>query len=335
MLDDVVRASERAAELTNQLLAYAGKGRFYVQPVDLAALVQELSGLLRSSISRKVALELELPAGLPPVEADSSQLQQLVMNLIINGAEAIGESAGEVRLTAATETLDDGAARRAFPDFDLVPGRYVRLEVADDGEGMDAATQARMFDPFFTTKFTGRGLGLAAALGIVRGHRGAIGVRSRPGEGTVFTVLLPVAPDVGTSAVAPGAAAPGAAERPRPANVLVVDDEPMVRELAQLALGDAGYDVVVAADGAEAVERFAERPDRFDLVLLDLTMPVMNGEEALARLQAIRRGVRVVVMSGYGEVGMLDRLAGREVRGVVPKPFSPDALVDAVRVALR
>jgi two-component system, cell cycle sensor histidine kinase and response regulator CckA len=236
---------------------------------------------------------------------------------------------------------DATALRQAFPGYDLHPGHYVRLTVTDTGHGMDPATQAQIFDPFFTTKFTGRGLGLAAALGIVRGHHGAIAVESAPGGGTTFTVVLPalVTRPAGRAGDAPAAGAPAGvaagagADRSR-GTILVVDDEPLVREIAEALLVDFGYTVLAAGDGREAVELFRREAERVALILLDLTMPVLGGEEAIRLLHEIRPGVPVIVTSGYGETATLERFSGTAVRGFLPKPFNAEQLERAVGEAL-
>jgi len=198
MLQDIIRASERAADLTRQLLAYAGKGKFVIEPVNVSSLVRDISELIRSSVPRTVDLSLQLTEDLPPVEGDASQIQQLVMNLVLNAVEATGERPGVVRVrTGISEVRPGGPAGHLRPEAPT-PGTYTRIEVSDDGCGMNETVMSQIFDPFFTTKFTGRGLGLAAALGIVRGHRGAIGVDSAEGLGSTFTVLLPAMPE-GTS----------------------------------------------------------------------------------------------------------------------------------------
>ncbi len=191
ILENVILASERAAHLTRQLLAYSGKGRFVIQPINLSELVREIGSLLRLTIPKKVHLRLDLDDKLPPVEADSSQIQQLIMNLVLNGAEAIGDGIGAVLVTTGVREVDETYKQSALMRDELAPGKYVYLEVHDTGSGMDEQTKARIFDPFFTTKFTGRGLGLAAALGIVRGHKGDIKVYSTPGRGSTFKILLP------------------------------------------------------------------------------------------------------------------------------------------------
>src|SRR5262245_57783572 len=290
LLEGVVTASRRAADLTRQLLAYAGKGRFLIEEVDLAALVEQLVAMVRSSISETVHFSLELAP--MRVRGDAGQINQLVMNLVINAAEAIGEgNTGKVELSTRVRELD-GSGPPALP-----AGRYACLEVRDNGCGMSGETAARIFDPFFTTKFSGRGLGLAAALGIVHGHHGNIAVRSKPGEGTLFTVLLPLSETesmtVPEDAVAGSLAGSGA--------ILVVDDEEVVLGMAEASLMSFGYRPLLAGNGRSAVEIVEESGDLIRAVVLDLTMPEMSGEETLQKLRAIQPELPVIIASGYGE----------------------------------
>ena len=340
LLEDVIRGSERAADLTRQLLAYAGKGRFYLQPVALGRLVAEITTLLRSSISRRVELRLELARDVPLVEGDPGQLQQLVMNLVINAAEAVGDGNGAVTVRAQPHRLDAAEAASRFGPYGLRPGEYALIEVADDGVGMDPATLSRIFDPFFTTKFTGRGLGLAAALGIVRGHHGGIAVESSAGSGSRFSVLLPAmaapahVPEPPSTTPAPREPP---AERGRSAPVraiLVADDEPAVLALIRSVLSEENYEVIGAADGRAAVAQFTAAPNRVALALLDLTMPVMGGEETAARLRALRPELPIIITSGYSETEARDRFGGSGMGIFLQKPFAPDALLAAVRAAL-
>ena len=332
LLRDVVAASERAADLTRQLLAYAGKGRFVVQPVDLCRLVSEVSTLIRTSISKKITLVIDVPDDSILVEADRAQLQQLVMNLVINGGEAIGEQPGTLTVRIRTEYLTE---RREYPraeGFPIATGDYVRINVSDTGAGMDAETRSRIFEPFFTTKFLGRGLGLSAALGIVRGHRGAIGVRTEPGEGTTFTVLLPV-PREARRAERPSGHT-SIEESQGSGTILVADDEEGVRSLVESILQDAGYTVELAKDGREAVERLRELGDQVRLILLDLTMPILGGAEAATELRRIRPDVPIIAMSGYGDIEVMQHFSQAGVDDFLPKPFNPDQLAAKVRDAL-
>ncbi|HEU4698666.1 MAG TPA: PAS domain S-box protein [Gemmatimonadales bacterium] len=328
LLQEALKAGERAADLTRQLLAYAGKGRFVIEPVDACRFLPEAAGFLRASVPANVELRFDLPERCPPVEADRGQLQQLVVNLVTNAAEAIGGAPGTVTIGVRAEWLEAERLARTFPAAALAEGPYLLLEVRDTGSGMDAETLGRIFDPFFTTKFMGRGLGLPAVLGIVRGHRGGLAVESAPGRGSTITVALPVAPSA-SDAPRPPASAPPA----RPL-VLVADDEDGIRGVARAILEEHGYDVVLAADGRAAVERFAAQPDRIAVVLLDLTMPVLGGREAADAIWRLRPAARIVVTSGYGDTEALRRFEGTPVTGFLPKPFTEDRLAAAVRDAL-
>ena len=330
LLEDVVKASERAADLTRQLLAYAGKGRFVLQLLDLSTLVREISTLIQASIPKNVQVRLDLADHLPGIEADGAQLQQLVMNLIINGAEAVGSSEGLVFVSTGVQQVDETYLRGSHAGEPISPGTYVCLEVQDTGIGMDEATIARIFDPFFTTKFMGRGLGLAAALGIVRGHRGVIQVYSHPGQGSTFKVLLPAREEVAgaRTEVQPAADVKGTGV------VLVVDDEEIVRRTAKSALQRYGYTVLLAENGQEGVDLFREMHARLSTVVLDMTMPVMGGEEALRRLKAIDPRVPVILSSGFNEVEAVRRFTGKGIAGFIQKPFTARALAAKLKQAL-
>jgi two-component system, chemotaxis family, CheB/CheR fusion protein len=315
-LDEILHASERAALLIRQILAYAGKGRFVVERLDLSAQVREIVPLLRTSIPKLVQLELHLADNLPPVEADPAQLQQLIMNLAINAAEAIDGHAGTVTVTTSSRSTD--------------AERQVLLEVRDTGIGMSDEVKARIFDPFFTTKFTGRGLGLSAVMGIIRSHRGSISVATAPGCGTTFTVVLP-----GASGDRAAAGAAPEAELRGYGNILVVDDEELVRNMARFTLERYGYTVELASDGSEAVAKFAANPDDFAAVLLDLTMPVMHGEDALRAIRQVRATVPVVLSSGYTEADAMSRFADAAPAGFLQKPYTATALARRIKQALR
>jgi PAS domain S-box-containing protein len=331
LLQDVLKASERAADLTRQLLAYAGKGQFVIQAVDLCKLVTEVSTLIRASISKKITLVLDIPDECPPIEGDRTQLQQLVMNLVINGGEAIGD-AGTLTVRLRTEHFTERRERMRTAGFPIFPGEYVRLDVIDSGAGMDDETRDRIFEPFFTTKFLGRGLGLSAALGIVRGHRGAIGVRSEPGRGTTFTVLMPV---LRKSVRRRHSQEIGAEHEHRGVGtILVADDEPAVRALVQNILQEAGYDVELAEDGFQAVERLRALGDRVSLILLDLAMPRLGGAEAALEMRRIAPNIPLVAMSGYGDIEVMERFSEADIDDYLPKPFSPEQLISKVQHAL-
>ena len=328
--EQIVVAAERASALTRQLLAYAGKGRFIIEPVNLSNMVREVNTLIQTSVPTNVHVRLELKEDLPLIEGDSGQLQQVIMNLVINAAEAIGNEAGLVVVTTSVQDVDEQYAQVIWGRMELAPGSYVVVEVQDSGSGMDEATVERIFDPFFTTKFAGRGLGLAAVLGIVRGHKGALKVYSAPGKGSTFKVFFPVAERAVRKA-------PADASPPEPVGngtILVIDDEEIVRKAATLTLERYGYNVLGAANGREAIEIFRRSDRDIVLVLLDLTMPGMNGEEVLRELQAIKPSVRVLLSSGFNEVEAVRHFAGKGLSGFLQKPYSAPSLAAGVKQVL-
>jgi PAS domain S-box-containing protein len=330
LIEEVMKAAERAADLTRQLLAYAGKGRFVMRTVDLSELVREISGLIQTSIPKLVQLRLQLGESLPGIDADPGQLQQIVMNLVINGAEAIGPEGGTVLVRTTVQKTDSPSSGVISANGStLNPGEYVCLEVHDTGCGMSEETLAKIFDPFFTTKFAGRGLGLSAVLGIVNAHRGALRVSSQPGQGTTFQALFPVSAKPLTVAPVKFATNLGGS-----GTVLVVDDEDVVRQTARHTLEHYGYQTVCATDGAAALDLYRLHTAEISLVLLDLTMPVMNGEEALRQMQMINPDVRVLLSSGYNEVEAIQRFAGKGLAGFIQKPYAAAALAEKVKEAL-
>ncbi len=327
MLESIIQASERAADLTRQLLAYAGNGRFFVRPVDISTLVREIGELMRSSIPKKVRFLLDLADDLPPVEADATQIQQLVMNLVLNAGEAIGDATGIVHVVTRMETRSLNGAGSAA-------SRHVCIEVRDTGCGMDEATRAQIFDPFFSTKFTGRGLGLAAALGIARSHQGQIDVESSPGAGSTFRVWLPAAEKGLAEERVPASMARMQADLGGTGGILVIDDEALVRSIAKSTLEHFGYSVFEADDGARGVELFRQLQDDIALVLLDLTMPEMGGEEAFDILRQIQPDIPVILSSGYDEAEATRRFAGKNVNGFLKKPYTAETLADRVKSVL-
>jgi PAS domain S-box-containing protein len=330
ILRRIIRSGEQAAHLTNQLLAYAGKGRFVVEPVNLSTLIQQGRALVQGSIPENIRLTLQLETSLPSVESDSSLVQQMFMNLALNAAEAIGDNSGVIAVTTGEMSVDAAYIEAELNDWPIEPGRCVFLEVRDNGCGMNAATKAKIFDPFFTTKFQGRGLGLAAVAGVVRAHKGAIKLTTAPGAGATFRVLLPAM----ASESVPSA--PAAREDdPRGQNtVLVVDDEEMVRDVARRALERYGYEVLVAATGPAAIEIVRSHARRIRLVLLDLSMPGMSGKETLACLREVKPDLDVIISSGYSEAETLQRFDGIPLSGLIQKPYTVQQLARKVKAAL-
>jgi len=329
-LETMERTVHRATNLTRQMLAYSGKGRFTVGPLDLNQAVQEMSHLLSVSISKKVALRYQLQEGLPVLLAEASQIQQVVMNLVTNASEAIGDAEGVVAIRTGMMHYERESLQRDFPGQPMEPGRFLTLEVSDTGQGMSPEVQARIFEPFFTTKFTGRGLGLSAMQGIVRGHHGGIRVYSEPGKGTTFKLIFPA----GTGDVPPRTD-PGQEEDWRGSGtILVVDDEEGVRAVAADLLRSMGFEVITAADGLEALERFQNSATAIRAVLMDLTMPHLDGVESFRELRRLDPGCRVVLTSGYNEQEAIQDFLGKGLAGFVQKPFVRLDLLRAMRRAL-
>lgn len=331
-LEHIEAASQQATDLARQMLAYSGKGRFTLTTFDLRSAVQETEHLLRASIPRHVQLVSEVGDQPLYLRGDPGQIRQVVMNLVINAAEAIGQHEGTVTIRTRSVGLEDRSAVRGA-DLERTDGDYVLLEVDDTGPGMDAETQARIFEPFFSTKATGRGLGLAAVGGIVRGHHGSISVDTTPGKGTRFGILLPAAePEAETrSEEATDPAAEGTVDG---GTVLVVDDEDAVRTVARIILEENGYNVLTAEDGREGVDLFRQHADEVQVVLLDLTMPHMGGREAMAAMREIRPGVRVLLSSGYDDQEAASELAGNRVTAFIHKPYRAEQLLASVREIL-
>jgi CheY-like chemotaxis protein len=287
-----------------------------------------MTRLLKVSISKNAVLQSRLASGLPAVEADPAQVRQVVMNLITNASDAIGDEPGVITVATGVSECDRAYLGQTYLDEDLPEGEYVFVEVSDTGCGMDAETQSRIFDPFYTTKFTGRGLGMAAVLGILRGHRGAIRVYSEPERGTIVKILFP----------ASDRAARALPDEPRreehwsaSGTVLVVDDEETVRKLADKALRSAGFTVLLAKDGHEAIDLYGEHQEEIVAVLLDLTMPGMGGEETFQELRRLSPDVAVVLSSGYNEQEVTNRFAGQGLAAFIQKPYRVGDLLAKLR----
>ncbi len=319
-VEEIEKASLRAAELCRQMLAYSGKGRFVVQLLDLSELITEAGPLLELSTTKKAKLRFFLNKHLPLIQADVNQLRQVVINLVSNAAESIGDKDGLIRITTGAMRATREYLHHTHLSPDLPEGNYVFVEVSDNGAGMPPEILQRIFEPFYTTKFTGRGLGLSAVLGIVRGHNGAIKVESEPGKGASFLVLFPAAEQ---TALLPAEPPPSA---PAVKRILVVDDEETVRSVMARMLRSFGYEAVVACNGQEAVEIFHAGRDNFRAVLLDLTMPELDGAETFREIHRLRPELPVVLMSGYSEQDAVAKFGAAGLAGFLQKPFQPDAL---------
>ncbi|MBK8177839.1 MAG: transporter substrate-binding domain-containing protein [Planctomycetes bacterium] len=338
-------ATLRAAELTQQLLAYAGKARLAEETIDIDSLVVEMLGLVKTALKPSARVSLDLHAAATSIRGDGTLVRQLAMNLLTNASDALPDSGGDIHVRSGLRHFEAAYLARTYVPTDLPSGEYVFLEVEDTGSGMDEETLQRIFDPFFTTKFAGRGLGLAVVLKTMQRHRGAVKVTSRPGAGTRFLILFPPARALQAGPSGPEAEGDSTTDTPRPehgpaaagagetrVSVLVVDDEPLVRDVARTVLEGRGWRVETAADGDEAL-RLAGRAPGFDLVLLDMTMPGLGGAETLAELHRSAPGTRVVLMSGF-DAGTANGEPPAEARGFLRKPFTGKKLVQALETAL-
>jgi PAS domain S-box-containing protein len=338
-LEEVVRATLRAADLTRQMLAYSGKGAFVVRHLDLSSEVREMATLLRTAISKRASLVWELAPNLPAVNADATQVRQIVMNLITNASDALHDAEGIITLRTGVvqpEELKDAASGTPVGSNeppDETEGPYVYLEVADTGSGMTPDTLRRMFDPFFSTKFAGRGLGLAAVMGIVQSHHGLIRIRTEPGGGTSFRVLFPAVPGTARAAETPYAPR---TEWSGTGTVLVVEDEEGIREVAERILQDFGFKTLTAVDGREALDAMEKAGDKVTVVLLDLSMPRMGGQETLRHLRERRPHLPVIMMSGYTEEAVALQFSdqGTGMTAFLQKPFLAEDLMDLLRQTL-
>lgn len=319
----VISGAKRAAELTNQMLAYSGSGSFIIQPVQLNDLLRELGELLRVSVRRNCTVHYELAQDLPLIEADIAQLRQVVLNLLINASEAIGEAEGTITITTGTEMLARATLAQYMFGPELPAGQYVSLRIADTGSGMDTATVARIFEPFYTTKFAGRGLGLSAVQGIVRGHHGALQVFSTPGVGTTFQLWFPTA---AVTALLFSRNEQGLQTQAERGSILVIDDEEFVRTVTTRLLERLNFTVYTAYDGVMGLKRLREGIAGLEVVLLDLTMPHMRGDAVARAIQTLRPGLPVILMSGYSTDEIAEQYADLELAGFLQKPFTIEAL---------
>jgi PAS domain S-box-containing protein len=328
-IDQAIKAGRHAAKLTNMMLAYSGKGIFVIKPLNLTELVDENATMLEAAIPKSISLEQQLDHALPIIRADAGQLQQVIMNLITNAAEAIGDQRGKIRLATGVATFDRHQLEQSRLEEKPAAGLYVWLEVRDNGCGMDEETLQKLFDPFFTTKFTGRGLGMSAVLGIIRAHKGAFLVESRPAVGTNIKVLFPVAADAPAISSPSGENAPLPDIRPVSSNrVLVVDDEEMIRGVTIAMLEELGFEALAAASGEEALTLFCRESGNIDVVLLDQVMPDMDGVSVFKELRRIRPDIKVLLASGFSRQEVAERFSGLGLNGFLQKPYTLNILTE-------
>jgi len=329
-IDAIENASQSAANLCRQMLAYSGKGKFVVKAIDLSELVENMGKLIEVSLTKNIVLRYELNEQLPAIDADIAQIQQIVLNLITNASEAIEGKSGVISVTTGIMNVDTDYLNSCIAGKHT-EGHYVYLEVSDTGCGMDKKTKEKMFDPFFSTKFTGRGLGMSAMLGIVQGHQGAMRVYSEVGKGTVIKVAFPISHETiesleKTKDYSPEWAGSG--------TVLVIDDEESIRELATIMLEDFGFNVITANDGQEGLKTYQNHKGNIVLVLLDMTMPKLDGAACFSQLKNINPDVRVLLSSGYNEQDATNRFVGKGLAGFIQKPYSADAFAKKLQEVL-
>ena len=325
----IEKAAERAAELCRQMLAYAGKTTYVLSRFNLRELVEEMVKMLKATTSPNVLIKENLSADLPVIKADASQLRQVVMNLIINAAEAIGEEQGKIDITMNRSVIDPAQAQRDHLGTPITAGEYICLEVTDNGCGMDEETKLRIFEPFFTTKFTGRGLGMSSVLGIIAAHKGSIQFESSPGQGTSFRVYLPVQLDVAMEGVLPESV-------PSPpwqghGMVLLAEDEDALRFIVKSMLKRLGFAVLEASDGLEALKLYQEHATAISLVLTDIGMPVMNGYQLVTELKKLNPELPIIVSSGFGDTVIEERVENNELAGLISKPYRFDQLKEVLK----
>ena len=318
-IEDMIVSVRRAADLCKQMLAYSGKGRFVVENINLMEIVEEMAHMLAVSISKKAVLKYNFAENLPSVKADATQMRQIIMNLITNASEAIGDRSGVISINTGAMDCDRSYLSESYLDENLPEGLYTYVEVADTGHGMSKDTKEKLFDPFYTTKFTGRGLGLSAVLGIVRGHKGAIKVYSESGKGTTFKVLFPAVDEPANSIKS--AANNEADDWQGSGTILLVDDEESVLSVGKRFVEKKGFEVLTAADGREGLEVFREHANAIVCVILDLTMPHMDGEAAYREIRRIRKDTPIIMASGYNEQEITQRFVGKGLAGFIQKPY--------------
>ena len=333
-LNQIEVAGNRAADLCRQMLTYAGKSPLVQTRIDLRRLVDEIAKMLQPAFKKNVCFEYELGSDVPELTGDEGKLQQIVMNLVVNAVEAIGDDHGTVRVGLGKATVFQGEQPADFFGNPIAPGAYACLEVSDTGCGMDEQTQKRIFEPFFTTKFTGRGLGMSAIIGIIRSHKGALQLYSQSGAGTTFRVYFPVSAAAAGAEAAPRGSdtttGPGGGAKLH-GTVLLVDDEEELRRIGADILAAMGLTVITTSNGREALALYLERPSEIDLVLMDLTMPEMDGIETYKELRKSAISLPVIFCSGYGDKDISPSISRDAHAGFVPKPYK----VEEVREVLK
>ncbi len=332
-LTDIKKAAKRACELTNQILAYSGRGKFIIEPININKLVQEMSSFLTASISKRINLLYFFHKDLPLIKGDATQFRQVIMNIIINASESIGKDNGQIKITTDVVEADDKLIEKMTVNNDIQPGKYISLEISDTGCGMDESSIKQIFDPFFTTKFTGRGLGLAAVLGIINGHKGALTLTSKKGSGTSFTIYLPISETA--EIPLPKSEPQNLINNKKHLKILIIDDEDYIRTVTTRMLEIAGYESFTAKDGKTGITIFKKENPALSCVILDLTMPEMDGQEVLEKLKLINPEVPVIISSGYSPEEVTLRFKKEEISGFLQKPYQLSELLNEIEQAIK
>jgi PAS domain S-box-containing protein len=320
-------AAERAAGLCRQMLTYAGKGRYVLTPTNIGTLVEEMVNMLNTTIKQNIVIKPYLPVDIPCINGDANQIRQIVMNLIINASEAIGDGQGEVLVSLTQTEIKDGQQYTDHAGKIIQSGWYVCLEVVDNGCGMNEETMRRIFEPFYTTKFTGRGLGMAAVKGIITAHSGVLQLFSQPGQGTTFRVYLPVH---STESVAEEKAIFSVPWRGS-GTILLVEDEDQIRMISKSLLQSMGFTVIDASNGKDALAMYQHNITAITLIVTDIGMPVMNGYEMIREIKKLNPGLPIIITSGFGDDDVTSQIARKDVAWLISKPYNYDQLQNALK----
>ena len=333
-LKEIIRISKELSHLTQELLTYAGKEKTFVKPISITTLIKNIDTLIELSISKKIIVKYDLDENLPLINADPTHIQQLIINLVSNAAEAIGEKSGVITIITKHMYCDSKYWQTTYFGEHCKEGDYVYLEIIDNGTGISKDIRERIFEPFFTTKFTGRGLGLSAVAGIVQAYHGSIKIYTELGKGTSFKIFFP-AINAKTSHRNTTSYTHYTQEQQKSETnkkqILVVDDEKLVRDTVKNMLEIGGYQVLLATNGEEAIDTYTRNQDKIDLVILDMSMPVMDGEETFRELRRINPEVKVILTSGYNEKDVLERFIGKGLTGFIQKPFILSAFLEIIK----
>lgn len=329
ILPEIEIAAQRAADLCRQMLIYAGKAQPVPTKIDMKTLVGEMVSMLKAIIKENVVIAPDYSSDIPAIIADASQIRQVIMNLIINASEAIGEKQGEIFVSLVNRFIQPEQAETDHLGKIIPTGQYICIQITDSGCGMDEETRLRIFEPFYTTKFTGRGLGMSAVLGIITAHKGALQFTSQPGQGSTFKVYLPVlsSDTVGDNILPYVPLTPWQGS----GTVLLVEDEPQIRMVAKNLIKALGFSVIEAANGQEALELYQKNAKYISVVLTDVGMPVMGGYTLIRELKLANPELSIIISSGFGNLDVSSRIVAGEIAGFLNKPYSFDQLREVLK----